>query len=191
MASNTGTTGPSLYDPERAKEVAAFNASLTQAGEKQRHGRGRDSRGRSTTSKGISTRVSPGRLSLAASGSRVSAGPPMLGKYAVGSPSTQTPVRGGPLATIRHPSHASPTSGSNPWAQASARLTISPPISTSSTVMTQTNGLQPAAVSTRQPIVTHWGPDPVGPQIPSHLKQTSASAAIAEMATLIGLCEST
>jgi hypothetical protein len=64
-----------------------------------------------------------------------------------------------------------------------------PPVPTSAAVNSRVNSLQHAAMSTRLPIVTNWGPDPVGPQCPAHLRQPSAPAAIAEMAQLTGIRE--
>ena len=204
----------------------------------------------------MGTRVSLGHpppTSASDTATRVS----MLGNHLVGSRATQAPVRGAFSSTARRASHASPTSGSNPYclpasnippastptlglsplqiellntprhaptlpsqvavgstqpspvilgssnipqpqgfgntfigANASAGGTFPmapPPVPSFAAVNNQVNVLQPAAISTRQPIVTNWGPDPVGPTIPSHLRQTSASAAIAEMAELIGM----
>ena len=63
-----------------------------------------------------------------------------------------------------------------------------PPVPTFSTPNNQVNGLQPAATtSTRQLIVTNWGPNPVGPVIPAHLRQTSAAACIAEISQMTGI----
>ena len=71
----------------------------------------------------------------------------------------------------------------------SGSLQPPPPVRSSTAVNSQINSMSPAALSTRQQIVTNWGPDPVGPQCPAHLRQPSAHAAITEMAQLTGIRE--
>lgn len=256
-ASNGANGASSLQNAALAAEMKAYNATLTQAGNKLRPGRGLNGRGRGLMLD-AGFRIAPGRSTAGANGQRSSNDAAMLSNGPVTSRNS-APVRRGYSRINGRTSHASPHLTYNPWSAATLASNppsaptpafaavpphlIKAPASTTlqtaaaspqsagaiwassgssepqvfdsigitasagnatgsvpsvsfaipapafATTTNHPNGLQHAVVSTRQPIVTNWGPDPVGPQIPTHLRQPSAAGAIAEIAEMIGMSE--
>jgi hypothetical protein len=250
------TSQPSPYSAEQVEETRRFNAGLTQAGQKQRPGRGLNGRARSARGFGTSS----SRHEAGGNTTRSVSGPMMLGNHPVTRPGAL--VRGvHSQVQSRDPTYAPPTStthssvntffsnnlqpppssgfgappqtgtapatnpfqadatpsasvatstfgssrqpqgfgsgsvgltssGGGPTSAAQHGFTTQPQSAAFARPNTQQNGIQapsPPVSSGRQLIVTNWGPDPVGPVIPGHLRQPDASVAIMEIAQMIGM----